>query len=67
MTYKTKLTSEQWESIEYVLKKYLSEEKVEQALMDIKRNYWPDEMDDDSGDEPESFVDHEPKDFPGNF
>jgi len=65
MNYQIKLKADQKEAIDYVLKKYLSEEKAEQAMNQIINLYWPDEMDDDSGDEPESFVDQEPKGFPG--
>lgn len=63
MQYQIKLKPDQLESIEYVLKKYLSEQKVEQAMQDIKMSYWPDEMDDDSG-EPESMFESEPSQSP---
>lgn len=67
MSYEQKLHPDQIESIDYVLKKYLSEEKAEQALKQIIDSYWPTDMDDNSGDPPESFAKYEPKDFPNRY
>lgn len=64
MAYKDKLTWDQKDTIEYILKKYLSEEKVESAMADLEMMHWPEDMDDEN-----EKVDYgpEPKDFPNRF
>lgn len=49
MNYQNKLKQDQLGAIEYVLARYLSEEKATQALSEIIKLYWPDDIDDDSG------------------